>query len=275
MTDPLVTDPLVTDPLVLSELRDNGTALITLNRPDQLNAWDADMSSEFFVALDAAIADPNARVIVLTGAGKGFCAGATMTALNEIRASPEAGAGPATGARPLTDLAGAPKPVIAAINGAVAGIGLSLSLFCDLRFSTNTAKFTTSFARRGLIAEYGISWTLPRLIGAARANDLLLSGRVFTGAEAAEMGLVNAALEPDDLLPHVLAYADDLAVNCCPTSWAIMKQQLVRDAVRSLGDATTEAISLMNASIVRPDFQEGVQSFLDRRAPAFAPYTAD
>ena len=262
------------DPLVLSELRDNGTALITLNRPDQLNAWDADMSADFFVAFDAAVADPNARVIVLTGAGKGFCAGATMTALNEIRANPADGAGPATGVRMLTDIAAAPKPVIAAINGAVAGIGLSLALFCDLRFTTPAAKFTTSFARRGLIAEYGIAWTLPRLVGAARANDLLLSGRVFTGAEAAQMGLANAALEADDLLPHVLAYADDLAVNRCPTSWAVMKAQLIRDAGRSLDDATTEAITLMNASLTRPDFQEGVQSFLDRRAPTFAPYTS-
>ena len=265
----------MTEPLVLSEIRDPGTALITLNRPDQLNAWDAEMSVEFFSAFDAAIGDQTVRVIVITGSGKGFCAGASMTALNAIRDNPANGAGPATGVRRLDELATSPKPIVAAINGAVAGIGFSLSLFCDLRFTANTAKFTTSFARRGLIAEYGCSWTLPRLIGTARAMDLLLSARVITGSEAASMGLVNAALEPDDLLPHVLAYAADVAVNACPTSWSIIKQQVLRDSVRPLDEATSSAIELMNASIVRDDFQEGVQSFLDRRPPAFAPYSAD
>jgi enoyl-CoA hydratase/carnithine racemase len=212
-------------------------------------------------------------VIVITGAGKGFCAGATMTALNEIRSNPGSGGGPATGVRSLTDLATAPKPVIAAINGAVAGIGFSLVLFCDLRFSTTGAKLTTSFARRGLIAEYGISWTLPRLVGVARAMDLLLSGRVITGTEAAAMGLVNQALEADELLPIVLAYADDLAMNASPASWAVMKQQILRDAVRPLDEATEDSIALMNESLLRDDFQEGVQSFLDRRPPAFSPHT--
>ncbi|MCU1390138.1 MAG: echA8 6 [Ilumatobacteraceae bacterium] len=263
----------MTEPLVLSELRDPGILLITLNRPDQLNAWGADMAAEFFTIVDAAIADPAVRVIVVTGAGKGFCAGASMTALNEIRDNPAEGAGPATGDRPVTDLASLPKPIIAAINGAVAGVGLSMALFCDLRFTTTTAKFTTSFARRGLIAEYGSSWMLPRLVGTARAMDLLLSGRVITGAEAAVMGLVNAATEPDALIDHVLAYATDLAENGCPTSWSIMKQQVLADADRPLDQATAVAIDLMNASVTRPDFQEGVQSFLDRRPPAFAPYS--
>jgi enoyl-CoA hydratase/carnithine racemase len=263
----------MTEPLVLSERRDPGIALITLNRPDQLNAWGDDMSIEFWAAIDAAVADEGSRVIVVTGSGKGFCAGASMDALNQIRANPAGGAGPATGERRITDLATTPKPVIAAINGAAAGVGFVLALFCDLRFTTPAAKFTTSFARRGLIAEYGSSWMLPRLIGATRAMDLLLSGRVITGAEAAEMGLVNAAIEPDELLPHVLTYAADLAVNACPTSWSIMKQQVLTDANRDLDDATTDAIALMNASVTRDDFQEGVQSFLDRRSPQFSAVT--
>ncbi|MCU1392554.1 MAG: echA8 6 [Ilumatobacteraceae bacterium] len=263
----------MTEPLVLTELREPGIAVVTLNRPDQLNAWGADMSVDFFAAVDAAAADPAVRVIVITGAGKGFCAGASMDALNAIRDNPSAGAGPATGERRLDDLMMLPKPVIAAINGAVAGIGFSLTLFCDLRFSTTTAKFTTSFARRGLIAEYGTAWTLPRLVGTARAMDLLLSGRVITGTEADAMGLVNAALEPEALLDHVMAYATDLAVNGCPTSWAVMKSQILRDSNRPLVESVDDAISLMNVSVTRDDFQEGVQSFLDRRPPAFAPYS--
>ena len=262
----------MTDALVLSEFREPGIALLTLNRPEQLNAWGGDMATEFFAAIDAAVADPAVRVIVLTGAGKGFCAGASMTALNSIRDNPGAGAGPATGGRRVTDLASLPKPVIAAINGAVAGVGFSMAMFCDVRFATPTAKFTTAFARRGLIAEYGMSWMLPRLVGMARAADLLLSARVILGDEAAQMGLVNASID-GDLLEHTLAYAADLAVNACPTSWAIMKQQLLSDSVRPLDEATTAAIELMNASVARPDFQEGVQSFLDRRPPAFAPYS--
>ncbi len=264
----------MTEPLVLSEHRDHGVAVITLNRPDQLNAWGADMSAEFFAEIDRAVADSSVRVIVVTGAGKGFCAGASMDALNEIRANPAAGAGPATGERRITDLALVPKPVIAAINGAVAGIGFSLALFCDIRFSSSAAKWTTSFARRGLIAEYGSSWMLPRLVGVVRAADLLLSGRVITGADAAAMGLVNEALEPDAVVAHALAYAEDLAINCCPASWATMKYQLLADTTRPLAAATTEAMQLMNVSVTKDDFQEGVQSFLDRRAPAFAPYAA-
>ncbi len=264
----------MTEPLVLSAVHEPGIAVLTLNRPDQLNAWGDDMSAEFFVALDAAVADKSVRVIVITGAGKGFCAGASMTALNAIRANPAGGAGPATGVRRLTELASAPKPIIASINGAAAGVGFVLALYCDLRFTTTAAKFTTSFARRGLIAEYGSSWALPRLVGMTRAMDLLISGRVITGDEAATMGLVNAALEPDALNDHVMAYATDIAVNGCPTSWSIMKRQVYGDSIRSLDDATTDAIDLMNASVARADFQEGVQSFLDRRPPAFAPYSA-
>lgn len=231
------------------------------------------MSLAFFARLDQCRHDPAVRVIVITGAGRGFCPGADMDALNQIRANPSAGAGPATGAGRFSDLLNFPKPIIAAINGAVAGVGLVMALFCDLRFAASGVKLTTAFSRRGLVAEYGSSWALPKLIGLPRAMDLLLSGRVITSEEALTMGLVNGVVSGDELMAHVMAYAVDLAENGCPTSWAIMKQQVYADFASDADTATTKAIHLMNESVQRQDFQEGVQSYLDKRAPNFAPYT--
>jgi enoyl-CoA hydratase/carnithine racemase len=259
--------------LVLVDVQPSGVALITLNNPDRMNAWSAAMSVAFFARLDECRRNSNVRVVVITGAGRGFCPGADMDALNQIRANPSAGAGSATGSGRFSDLIDYPKPVIAAINGAVAGVGLVMALFCDLRFAASGIKITTAFSRRGLIAEYGSSWILPKLIGMPRALDLMLSGRVITSDEAAEMGLVNRVVSPDELMPHVMAYAEDLAVNCCPTSWALMKKQLYRDWSIDADTATTTSIRMMNESVQRPDFQEGVQSYLDKRAPSFAPFT--
>ena len=259
--------------LVLLAVTETGVGVITLNNPDRMNAWSAAMSKRFFERLAECRANPDVRVVVITGAGKGFCPGADMDALNQIRANPSGGAGPATGAGRFSDLLSFPKPVIAALNGAVAGVGFVLALFCDLRFAAEGIKLTTSFSRRGLIAEYGSSWVLPRLVGNARALDLLLSGRVITSNEAADMGLVNAVHPADQLLSAVMAYADDLAVNCCPASLAVMKKQVYGDWLRDADASTTDAIGLMNHSVTRGDFQEGVQSFLDKRPPKFAPYS--
>ena len=259
--------------LVLLSITAPGVGLITLNNPDRMNAWSAKMAARFFARLDEARANPDVRVIVITGAGKGFCPGADMDALNQIRANPAAGAGPATGAGRFSDMIEYPKPVIAAINGAVAGVGLVMALFCDLRFAASGAKITTAFARRGLIAEYGSSWILPKLIGLPKALDLMMSGRVITAEEAATMGLVNQVVPAEELMGHVMAYAEDLALNCCPTSWALMKKQLYGDWGLDADTATTNSIALMNASVQRADFQEGVQSYLDKRPPVFAPFS--
>lgn len=258
--------------LVLRHLEPNGVAVVTLNNPDRLNAWSSAMSAAFFSRLEECRQDPAVRVVVVTGAGRGFCPGADMDALNQIRANPAGGAGPATGGGRFSDLVAYPKPIIAAINGAVAGVGLVMALFCDLRFAASGVKITTAFSRRGLIAEYGSSWVLPKLIGVPRALDLLLSGRVITSDEALAMGLVNGVVPADELMAHVMAYAGDLAENCCPTSWAIMKRQVYGDWELDPDTATTNAIRLMNESVQRQDFQEGVQSYLDKRAPQFAPY---
>src|SRR5438105_9513371 len=229
---------------------DDGVAVLTLNRPDRLNAWTAEMEHEYFGLLEQCGGSPDVRVIVVTGAGRGFCAGADMQDLQALGAEGD-GAGETAQARerraqtfPLT----IPKPIIAAINGACAGIGLVQALMCDIRFAAAGAKLTTAFARRGLVAEHGVSWVLPRLVGPARALDLLLSGRVVLGQEAAELGLVNRAIAPERLLEETLAYARDLAVNCSPASMATIKHQVYADCEHALPDALAAADRLMEAS---------------------------
>jgi len=262
------------DDTVLYELRDPGIALLTLNRPERLNAWNGELAARYFELLDQAAADPEVKVIVVTGAGRGWCAGADMDTLQGIGASGGESAGgtnAAAGAREQYHTTTVPKPVIAAINGACAGIGMVQALMCDIRFAAKGAKFTTAFSRRGLIAEYGMSWILPRLVGTSRAMDLLFSGRVILAEEAAAMGLVNEVVEPEHLLDRTFEYAADLAVNASPTSIAIMKQQVYADQNRGVVEASEGAIELMKASLKRDDFKEGVASFLQKRPPKFAP----
>jgi enoyl-CoA hydratase/carnithine racemase len=141
---------------------------------------------------------------------------------------------------------------------------------CDLRFAAEEAKLTTAFSRRGLVAEHGISWILPRLLGPARALDLLLSGRVLLGAEAQSLGLVNRALPREAVLEETLVYARELALRCSPASMAAMKRQVYADLDRALPEALAEADRLMLESFTAPDFLEGVASFVERRDPSFA-----
>lgn len=249
---------------------EDGVAVITLNRPERLNAWTAEMERDYFDALQDCADSAAVRAIVVTGAGRGFCAGADMQDLQAIGAGTFEGDGAQRQSRPQTFPLGIEKPIVAAINGACAGIGLVQALMCDIRFAAADAKLTTAFARRGLVAEHGISWLLPRLIGPARALDLLLSGRVVLAEEARELGLVNRVLSPEGLLDATLQYARELAVNCSPASMATMKRQVYADLERGLDAALTRADELMFASFAQPDFQEGVASFLERREPSFA-----
>jgi enoyl-CoA hydratase/carnithine racemase len=249
---------------------DGGVALLTLNRPDRLNAWTQEMEHAYFGMLEQCARDEEVRVIVVTGAGRGFCAGADMHELQAIGDGTLTPSAETHERRPQSFPLSIPKPIIAAVNGACAGIGLVQALMCDMRFAAEGAKLTTAFARRGLVAEHGIAWMLPRLMGPARALDLLLSGRVLLAAEAHELGLVNRVLAPERLLETTLDYAHELVVNCSPASMATMKRQVYADLQRDLPDALAEADRLMLESFTAPDFVEGVTSFLERRDPRFA-----
>ncbi|MEL7158198.1 MAG: enoyl-CoA hydratase [Actinomycetota bacterium] len=260
---------------VLYEVRGR-TALITLNRPERLNAWNGDLAKGYFDSLDRAAADPEVRAIVVTGAGRGFCSGADMDVLQGIGSGSSGGdddGEPDT--RDATHAMSIPKPVIAAVNGAAAGLGFVHAIACDVRFAAAGAKFTVAFSRRGLIAEHGLSWTLPRLVGQSVAIDLIMSGRVILAEEAKELGVVNHVVEPDKLLDEALAYAEDLATNVSPTSMAIMKHQVLHHPMMPLSEAMAESNQLMRESLRRGDFKEGVASFVEKRTPNFAPYAAE
>src|SRR6202050_2269435 len=222
---------------------DEGVALLTPNTQGRMNAWTAAMEDEYFSALDQCARDSHVRAIVVTGAGRACRAGADIQDLQALGNGSEPGQAHEHAddeRRAQTFPLSIPKPIIAAVNGPCAGIGLVQALMCDLRFAAEDAKMTTAFARRGLIAEHGISWILPRLIGPARALDLLLSGRVVLGREASTLGLVNRSLPGATLLEDTLAYARDLAVNCSPASMATMKRQVYSDLERTLPDALAD-----------------------------------
>ena len=259
-----------------------GIATITLNRPHRLNAWTGRMHTEYRWAIEQAEADHGVRVVVVTGEGDGFCAGADSGALegHVSRGGYDAGTPddiptPGFGVRPEFDHDfafhfGLTKPVIAAINGPAAGVGFVLACYCDLRFAALSAKFTTAHGKLHLPAEYGLSWLLPRLIGVTRANDLLLSSRTFRGTEAAEMGLVNEALPRDQLLPRTYEYASMLATTVSRGSLAETKRQIYTDLHRDVGSSVAEAAALLARMMTEPDFAEGVAALTEKRPPNFS-----
>jgi enoyl-CoA hydratase/carnithine racemase len=268
---------VATDDAVLYETTPAGVAVLTLNRPDRLNTWGGDIATAFYAGLDRAEDDAGVRAIVVTGRGKAFCAGAQLGAMGGLKGD-VAESLEKTDDRKLTELVGEQqpyylttlcKPVIAAINGSCVGIGLTQALMCDVRFAAAGAKFAASFARRGLIAEYGISWILPRLAGWGVALDLLLSGRTFLAEEAAELGLVKEVVAPEDLMQRAMEYAEDIARNCSPASMAVIKRQAYGDAMREVADASARAEKFLHESLQRPDVIEGITSFFEKRAPNF------
>jgi enoyl-CoA hydratase/carnithine racemase len=258
--------------VVLYEVRESGVAVVTLNRPERMNAWGGGLAAAFYSCLDKAEADPAVRAIVVTGSGRAFCAGADMGDLSSIESAntdSDADISKMVGERHPHFVTTMRKPVIAAINGACSGMGLTQALMCDVRFAAAGAKFTTAFARRGLIAEYGISWILPRVVGWGAALDLLLTGRVFYAEEAAALGMLKEVVAPEDLLSQAIAYAEDIAANCAPSSLAVIKQQVYADTMCDVFEASAVAEKLMHESILRPDFIEGITAFFEKRPPSF------
>jgi len=260
-------------------------ATITLNRPDKLNAWTATMEQEVRAAMYEAEHDQDVRVIVLTGGGRGFCAGADMSLLGAIAQQGLGDRGQESFLRNTNNggrqnvrpdfqkkysyFPSLEKPVIAAVNGPAVGLGFIISLYCDLRFASDSARFGTAFAKRGLIAEYGLAWLLPRLIGPANALDMLFSARLVDANEALRMGLVNQVFPQAVFMDSVYAYAKDLAYNVSPRSIRVMKDQVYNAMFQTLSEAFESSEEEMVQSLQCDDFKEGVAHFLEKRAAAF------
>lgn len=256
-----------------------GIAVVTLARPKRRNAWTGRMHTEYRWILREADRDPTVRVIIVTGdpEGNAFCAGADLQALEGHSAkggydagTPEDIAEPGYGVDPAFDAAfayhfGIGKPVIAAINGAAAGIGLVLSAFADLRFSAPGVKFTAAHGRFNFPAEFGLSWVLPRIIGLTHANDILLSSRVFTAEEALAMGFLNRIVPGELLIDEVMAYARALATSVAPSSARETKRQIYRDLHRDAASAVRDAEALLAAMSREPDYREGVKAWMEKR----------
>ena len=272
---------------LIYEVKD-GVALVTLNRPDKLNAWTGAMEKSMKAAMAEAAADEKVRVIVLTGAGRGFCAGADMGLLQQIEAAggerreqsgtQDVGTAFKTSVGPDLDgayggrfgyLMDVPKPVIAAINGPAAGLGLVIALYADMRFAAADAKFTTAFASRGLVAEHGVSWLLPHLVGPAHAMDLLMSARKFDGREAERIGLVNRSFEGEHFMQNVMDYARALASSVSPRSMTVMKRQVWKAMFQDFNSALAIGDDEMQKSFSSEDFKEGVAHFMEKRAANF------
>jgi len=264
--------------------KSDGIATVTLNRPAQLNAWTAQMNIDYCAAMAEAEEDGDVRVVILTGAGeRGFCAGADMGLLSSL-ASGEGGGNDTEGELREVQLGedvrgdfrqqfswpmGMKKPVICAVNGAAVGLGFVHALYCDVRFASETAKFSTTFAQRGLIAEYGLAWLLPRIVGRNHAMDMLLTARIVMAAEAKSMGLVSEVYAPGELMDNVREYAQYMVEHCSPRSMHIIKKMTYNAQFETLEESCQIALTEMGESLQGPDFGEGIASFLEKRKPAF------
>lgn len=259
----------------------DGVATITINRPDTLNALTSLTQAEIKHALF--ISDTTAEVIgtVITGAGRGFCSGVDMKSLGKIS---DDGKRTQDAFKHLEvsfenenkNFLGSPayflalkKPLIAAINGACAGLGFSYATFCDMRFMNRTAKLVTSFSPRGLIAEHGTSWILPKIIGPSHALDLMWTSRRVDAEEAYRIGYANRLSENGEALKEAQDFIFNLAKTSAPYSLMMMKKQIYQHLNQDLGLSNTESTKWMDESLKRDDFKEGIKSFLEKRSPNF------
>jgi enoyl-CoA hydratase/carnithine racemase len=247
---------------------DGRVCTLTFDRPERRNAWNPEMEEQYFSALDRAAADDEVRAIVITGADRWFCPGLDSRRLEQA-------AGPVglrlEGRRSQHHALTIPKPMIAAINGACAGIGLVQALVCDVRFMARSAKLSTAYAKLGVPAEYGLSWLLPRMIGIEWSLDLLMSSRPVDGEEAHRIGLVSRLCDDAAVLAEAQAYAGTLAAGSSPISMATIRRQVWGDLSKPYTEANEgwfEAMLRLNRPD-NPDFAEGVAAFVERRSPEF------
>lgn len=261
---------------ILYDIKDR-ICTVTLNRPDKLNAINDTMSIELYEALHLADKDPEVRVIIITGAGKGFCAGGDVTGFGGMDPAQLPYKLPRTfdmNQRPdyqtrISWIPAISKPVIAMINGPVAGYGLVHAMFCDLRFAADNATITTAYSRIGLGGEYGMSWILSRIVGHANALDLLMSARKIRGEEALRLGIVNQIHPADKLAEATYAYARELADKCSPLALRMIKQEIYEAPFQTLAEAVILANRNMVVSNSSKDFKEGSRAFLEKRTPNF------
>lgn len=251
---------------VVTYLLDQGVALIKFNRPHRRNAWTPELENDYFDLLERAAADPEVRVIVVAGEGGSFCPGADFDVLQS-----DDPANSRLGHRGDDFPTMVPKPIVSAIEGACAGIGLTMSLATDIRFVAKDAKLTTAFSHIGLVAEHGSSWFLPRIVGFARAMELLLSSRVFSGEEAAAMGLAHRAVENGETLQVALDYARNLAARASPTAMAAIKEQLYRDVMIDLDQAIGNSLPMIARSLRHEDFRNAVVAIQRRQSVEHGP----
>lgn len=255
---------------VLVETDADGVRTLMFNRPDRRNGWSEELENAYYDRLTEAAADPDVRAVVVTGVGTTFCPGADLSRLGGL-----ADEGAVLPHRPNDVVRRFPKPLIGAINGACAGIGLVQALFCHVRFAADTARFSTAFTRRGLVSEHGLAWTLPRLVGLENAYDLLLSARTIDAVEAKELGLVSRVVARDVVLATAQGYARDIARHCAPTAVSVVIDQLADGVEGSFAEALQRSYIETDKRIGSADLREGVASFLERRPPRFAGHRVD
>lgn len=243
---------------------DQGVATIEFASPGR-NAWDPEVDVRYAAALEQSDGDPEVRVVVVRGADGHFCPGRAVGGLRAAMTPGQA----RSQSHGIDRTRAVSKPVVAAIHGSCAGIGLTLALLCDVRLASTSAVFSTAFVRRGLPAGHGTSWLLSRTVGHAHASELLLSGRKLRGDEAARIGLVHRSVPDGELDTAVQGYVRDLAQNCSPRSMSIMKRQLRDDQERGYTEALAESVALADEAFGCPDFAEGVASYQERRPPRF------